>query len=78
MLLSDIIGFAGVTVLLVAFLLNLLKVLPHSSRIYMLLNLIGAGMACAASIIIHYTPFIILEGVWTVVSLVALLYSFTK
>lgn len=75
---SDLIGFAGVTILLVAFLLNLLKFLPQSSRIYIGLNLLGAALACTASILIHYTPFIILEGTWALVSLGALIGTFTR
>lgn len=75
---SDITGFTGVALLLVAYLLILFKVHDHNSRIYITLNLVGAGMACAASWMIHYTPFIILEGVWALVSLVALVRSFVK
>ena len=76
--LSDAIGFAGVTILLIAFLLNLLQVLDYNNRIYISLNIIGAGLACLASVMINYKPFIILEGTWTVVSMVALLNSFRR
>ncbi len=78
MILSDLIGFAGVAILLVAFLLNLLKVLDYNSRLYISLNIIGAGLACAASVMINYMPFIILEGTWTLVSVVALLNGLRK
>lgn len=74
--LSDAIGFAGVFILLVAFLLNLLKVLDYSSRIYIIMNLVGAGLACAASVMISYLPFILLEGTWSVVSAAMLMRSF--
>lgn len=76
--LSSAIGFSGVFILLVAFLLNLLKVLDFESPIYLLLNLIGASLACTASIMIHYTPFIILEGIWSLVSLLSLIRVFIK
>ncbi len=76
--LSDAIGFAGVAILLIAFLLNLLKVLDYNNRLYISLNIIGAALACAASVMINYLPFIILEGTWTVVSIIALLNSFRK
>ncbi|MFN8322216.1 MAG: hypothetical protein U0T74_06110 [Chitinophagales bacterium] len=76
MTLSSAIGFSGVFVLLIAFLLNLLKVLSFESRIYLFMNLVGASLACAASIMIHYTPFIILEGVWSLVSLLSLIRVF--
>jgi hypothetical protein len=75
---SDIIGFSGVALLLLAYLFNLLKILGYSNRLYMLMNFIGAAMACAASVMIHYLPFVLLEGVWALVSLIALLRSFLK
>jgi hypothetical protein len=73
MLLSDWIGFAGVSILLVAFLLNLLGKLPVSTPAYSFLNFLGAGLACLASVMINYIPFVILEGVWTAVSFFSLI-----
>ncbi len=70
--LSDWIGFIGVAILLIAFLLNLLKKISSGSLVYILLNIIGAGLSCLASWLIHYLPFVILEATWTVVSLFAL------
>lgn len=66
-------GSLGVAILLIAFLLNLLKIIKTESLIYSLLNLIGAGIACYASYLISYFPFVILEGSWALVSLVAVL-----
>ena len=43
-----------------------------SARV-ILLNLIGAAFACTASVLLDYWPFIILEGIWALVSLYALL-----
>ena len=71
MSIADWIGFIGVSILLLAFLLNLLKIISQDSHAYILLNLIGAGLACIASILIEYVPFIILEAAWTAVSLVS-------
>jgi hypothetical protein len=75
---NDIIGFTGVFILLIAFLLNLSGKLSQNSIGYILLNIIGAGLACLASVLIKYLPFVILEGTWTLVSLVALIRYFTK
>lgn len=69
---NDYIGFAGVLILLIAFLLNLAGKLSKDGLVYALLNVIGAGLACLASVLIHYLPFVILEGTWTLVSLFAL------
>ena len=69
---SDILASIGVLVLLVAFLLNLYKKLPSSSKIYSLLNLIGAATCCYASYLINFYPFIVLEAVWGTVALLSL------
>ncbi len=70
---SEIVGSIGVTILLIAFLLNMLKVIQTSGLIYPLLNLVGAGLACFASWLIPYFPFVILEGAWALVSLITLI-----
>jgi hypothetical protein len=69
---ADWIGFTGVSILLLAFLLNLLKKVGQDSFLYVSLNFVGAALAGLASFLIHYVPFIILEGAWTMVSLVTL------
>ncbi len=79
--LTDWIGFIGVMLLLIAFMLNLRQVLSRESNIYLLLNFIGAGLACIASILLEYWPFIILEACWTAVSGIGLLrnlYNYRK
>lgn len=76
--LADWTGFTGVGILLLAFLLNLLKKIEQVSFTYVGLNLIGAALACAASVMIEYMPFIILEGAWTFVSLVMILKMMTS
>jgi hypothetical protein len=75
---SDWTGFLGVFILLIAFFLNIVNVLHKNSYAYMLLNIIGAGIACVASILIHYLPFIILEGIWTIVSIGGLIQTLAK
>lgn len=72
MSLAEGMGSLGVGLLLVAFLLNLAGVLQHDSRFYQGLNGIGAGLACWASWLIGYVPFVVLEGTWSLVALAAL------
>jgi hypothetical protein len=69
---STIIGSLGVTLLLIAFFLNLFRLVLPESKMYILLNIIGAGLSCYASLLIHYTPFIILEATWCIVAIAAL------
>lgn len=66
---SSAVGAIGVSFLLAAFFLNLFRFLPQGSRWYILLNVLGAGLSCYASVLIRYWPFVILEGCWVLVSL---------
>ncbi|HXB42749.1 MAG TPA: hypothetical protein VNV85_01765 [Puia sp.] len=68
---STITGSVGVTLLLVAFFLNLFKFISQEGLLYIVLNIIGAGLSCYASMLIHYMPFIILEGTWCMVAVAA-------
>jgi hypothetical protein len=70
---TDIIGFIGVTILLIAYFLNLTDKIGKDSLVYLQMNFIGAGLACLASVLMKYLPFIILEGCWTIVSAFGLL-----
>ena len=69
---ATLIGSVGVALLLAAFLLNLFKLLRSDGYPYTGLNLIGAGLACYSSYLIKFMPFVVLEGVWAVVALVAI------
>ncbi len=69
---AEILGTAGVSMILVGFSLNLFGLMQRSSYKYVLLNLVGGALACTASILIEFFPFVILEGTWTVVAVVGL------
>jgi hypothetical protein len=72
MSLSSLIGSIGVTILLLAFVLNLLQKLKADSSTYLIMNVAGAGLACVSSIMISFWPFVVLEAVWAIASLVPL------
>lgn len=72
----DWIGFVGVFQILLGFILNITGKINTQDLSFILLNLIGAGMACLASVLMKYVPFIILEGVWTLASLISLINYF--
>jgi hypothetical protein len=78
MTVTDILGFSGVFILLLAYFFTLIGKLSMSSPWYLALNLAGSSLAGLASVFLHYVPFIILEGIWALVSLVALIRSFKK
>ena len=65
---TDSIGFMGVTILLIAYFLNLTDKIGKDNVVYLQMNFFGAGLACLASVLMNYWPFIILEGSWTLVS----------
>ena len=67
---ATIIGLAGVSLLLAAFFLNLFKFLRSESYLYLLLNLVGAALACYSSYLINFMPFVVLEGTWAAVAAV--------
>jgi hypothetical protein len=78
MILSDWIATIGVTLLLIAFALNIAKKISPESRSYLLLNIVGAGMAGISSYMIQFWPFVILESVWVIASFVPLIKSLKK
>ncbi|MBS3098130.1 hypothetical protein J4209_05025 [Candidatus Woesearchaeota archaeon] len=73
-----IIGSVGVVLLLLAFFLNLFKILTQDTKTYALMNIIGAGLAGYASILLGFIPFVILEGIWFIVAVVKLATLFRK
>jgi hypothetical protein len=66
-----VVGSVGVALLLAAFFLNLIKWLDQESMMYLGMNLLGAALACAASWMIGFLPFVLLEDTWCLVALVA-------
>ena len=71
--LSDWIGTIGVTLLLVAFAMNISKRISAESKPYLLLNVAGAALAGVSSYMIGFWPFVVLESVWVIATLVALI-----
>ncbi len=75
---TDLTGTIGVTILLIAYFLNLVHKIKNDSLVYLLLNFSGAAIACLASVLLKYLPFIILEGCWTIVSAVGIVSYLNK
>jgi hypothetical protein len=63
----------GVLLLLAAFALNLAGLLERDALTYHLLNLVGAGLSAFASVLIGFIPFVVLEGLWTIIAGVAII-----
>ena len=69
---TDIIGFIGVFITLLAYFLIIFDFIPKEGVLFYLMNIIGAGLACYASVLIVYWPFVVLEGTWTLISIAGL------
>ena len=75
---NDIIGSVGVGLILLAYFMNSFGLMTKDGRLFFTMNIIGAGLACYASALINYVPFIILEGVWCMVSVAGLIKLIAK
>ncbi|MBU0979313.1 MAG: hypothetical protein KJ709_00770 [Nanoarchaeota archaeon] len=73
-----IVGSAGVFLLLLAFFLNLFKIVGQDTKAFVIMNIAGGGLACYASILIGFLPFVILNGTWAMVAVVGLVRLIKK
>ncbi|HEY6062035.1 MAG TPA: hypothetical protein VIV35_00400 [Chitinophagaceae bacterium] len=71
---SELTGTVGVGLILLAYFCNTFGWLngKGKGKLFFLLNIAGAGLACYASWLIDYPPFVILEGTWFLVSVIGL------
>ncbi len=69
---NDVVGTLGVGLILLAYFLSTAKLIRHAGRRFYAMNILGAALACYASYLIHYKPFIVLEACWTLVSVYGL------
>lgn len=75
---SDVIGTAGVGLILLAFFINTFSLIKKEGKLFFVLNIIGSALACYASYLINYVPFIVLEAVWCIVSIAGFIKLMTK
>lgn len=68
-----VVGTLGLLLLLGAFVYNLAGKMSSESRTYLLLNIIGCMFLTYYAVALHSIPFMILEGVWGLSSLVKLI-----
>jgi hypothetical protein len=75
---EDIIGALGVGLTLIAYFLSVFSMIKRDGALFYWMNILGSGIACFASILIQFWPFIILEGTWVIISVIGLLKSIKK
>lgn len=68
MTLSDFIGTLGVSILLIAFVLNQRRTISEHSRSFLAMNLVGALMCAYSAWLVRFMPFFVLETVWGMVA----------
>lgn len=72
---GDLTGTVGVSLLLLAFAMNLTRKWSTTALPYLLTNIAGAALACLSSYMVRFWPFVVLEGVWMISSIIVLLNS---
>ncbi len=70
---ADWIASAGVSVVLLAFVLNQLGKLSDHAPAFLWMNFLGAGVAAYAAWLSGVIPFVVLEGTWSVVAGIGLI-----
>lgn len=75
---NDIIATIGVGLILLAYFFNIFGIIKKDGSLYFILNIVGAGLACYASYLIDFLPFVILEATWVIVSVLGLVKSIKK
>jgi hypothetical protein len=65
---QDWLGALGVGLILLAYFLSVFSFIEKEGSLFFLLNIVGSAFACIASVLIQYIPFVVLEGVWFLVS----------
>ena len=71
-------GFVGAMLILAAYVAHQLKRIDPAAPLYNLLNAVGAGILAYVAFHPFQIGFVVLEGTWTVVSLVALARSLSR
>ena len=72
MSLADIIATIGISILLIAFILNSRNLIYADKKLYNILNRVGAALCGYSAYLISFYPFVVLETVWAVVALISL------
>jgi hypothetical protein len=70
---NDWIGTLGVGIILLAYFFNTTKMVHENGKLFFVLNVVGGALSCYAAVLINFIPFMVLEAIWTVVSVYGLI-----
>ena len=73
---NDWMGTIGVGLVLLAYFLNTMKWITGNGKFFFVLNTLGGALSCYAALLIDFIPFVVLEAIWTVVSVYGLMKVF--
>jgi len=73
---NDWIGTLGVGIILLAYFFNTTKMIPENGKLFFVLNTVGGALSCYAAVLIDFIPFVVLEAIWTVVSIYGLIKTY--
>jgi hypothetical protein len=72
---NDWIGTLGVGIILLAYFFNTTKMVTENGKLFFVLNVVGGALSCYAAVLINFIPFMVLEAIWTIVSVYGLFNS---
>lgn len=75
---ADIIATVGISILLIAFILNSRKLIAADKNLYNLLNIIGAALCGYSAYLISFYPFVVLETVWAMVAMISIVKGVSR
>jgi len=70
---NEIVGTMGVGLILIAYYLDTTVIITKNGKLFYVMNILGAALACYASWLIGFIPFVVLEAAWTLVSIYGLM-----
>ena len=70
---ANLFATIGVSLLLLAFVLDVFDWVEDDSELFLGLNALGASLACVGAWLAPFWPFVVLEGIWALVSVAALI-----
>ena len=65
---ANLMASVGVTILLLAFFLQLMKFISSESKTYLVLNVVGGAIAAVSSYFLGVMAFVVLEGTWSLMA----------
>ncbi|MBT3407901.1 hypothetical protein HOK68_00695 [Candidatus Woesearchaeota archaeon] len=73
---DDIFGYIGLSLILLAYILNSIELLDNHSIYFFIINIFGSVLLTYYAFLLNSLPFLILNVVWVLFSIVELIKNF--